>query len=176
MLVKKYSLNPTRISKTLFTTRLFCRNITQEELETNIFVDFKLYLGQANFIWVRNSFIAFFYHKNCDFYIWLFQTLLGQAPWKLFRSIWSILPTCTLLLFSSVNYIQMSDAATDFMPDIESSVKCLLYWDQNQRMGDRSALVTLLSQDLHPLLTGAQNETVMEHSLMLTMQKIVLPI
>ena len=70
----------------------------------------------------------------------------------------------------------MGDAATDFMPDIEASVKCLLYWDQNQRMGDRSALVTLLSQDLRPLLTGAQNETVMEHSLMLTMQKIVLPI
>ena len=70
----------------------------------------------------------------------------------------------------------MGDAATDFMPDIESSVKFLRYWDQNQRMGDRSALVTLLSQDLHPLLTGAQNETVMEHSLMLTMQKIVLPI
>ena len=26
----------------------------------------------------------------------------------------------------------MGDAATDFMPDIESSVKCLLYWDQNK--------------------------------------------
>ena len=175
MLVKKYSLNPTRISNSIyhpsFLSEYNPRRIRNQHIcrFQTLFGSSKLHLGQKQFYCV-------FYHKNCDFYIWLFQTLLGQAPWKLFRSIWSILPMCTLLLFSSVNYIQMSDAATDFMPDIESSVKCLLYWDQNQRMGDRSALVTLLSQDLHPLLTGAQNETVMEHSLMLTMQKIVLPI
>ena len=36
MLVKEYSLNPIRISKNVFSIRPFCRNITQEELVTDI--------------------------------------------------------------------------------------------------------------------------------------------
>ena len=54
------------------------------------------------------------------------------------------------------------------MPGIESSEKCQsAVLGPEQRKGDKSALVALLSQELLPLLKVAQREMVMEHALIL---------